>query len=52
MPYDRTDRLANGFQRWLVRRGAHKVSWEHYKLANCWADLLKQRVGLDLFATA
>jgi len=34
MPYTRTT-LAIGFQRWCVRRGSHKVSWQEYKAAKC-----------------
>ncbi len=51
MPFDRSNKLAVGFQRWCVRRADLKVSWEEYKAVNCRPEKLKlrRRIELPLF---
>ncbi len=49
MPYDRTNSLQMGFQRWCIRRSDMKVSWQEYKAVNCRPEKLKGRLSLPLF---
>lgn len=52
MPFVRNN-LTRGFQRWCVRRGSLKVSWEEYKAANCRPEKIvkqRERLALPLFA--
>jgi hypothetical protein len=50
MPYVRNE-MTRGFQRWLIRLGSFKVSWEEYKLANCRPEKLKHHDRTSLFVT-
>jgi Radical SAM superfamily len=53
MPYDRTDRLQMGFQRWCIRRADLKCSWDEYKAANCRPEKVGlNRLALPLFEEA